>query len=96
MRAPARTTTTAARRGERPLDLTVTEWNLLECLLRHPGQTLTRDQILNAAWSYDSDVQPKMVDVYISYLRGKLRAEDGADPIRTVRGVGYRFETAHV
>ena len=81
-----------ARRGDRPLDLTSTEWNLLECLLRHPGQVLSRQQLLDYVWSYERDVQPSMVDVYISYLRRKLNAGDRRDPIRTVRGIGYRLE----
>lgn len=82
----------SARRGDRTLDLTTTEWNLLECLMRHPGQTLTRQQILDYVWSYERDVQPTMVDVYISYLRRKLNVPGRPDPIQTVRGVGYRLE----
>lgn len=82
----------SARRSERTLDLTATEWNLLECLMRHPGQTLTRQQILDYVWSYERDVQPTMVDVYISYLRRKLNVPGRPDPIQTVRGVGYRLE----
>jgi len=80
------------RRGEHPLDLTATEWNLLECLVRHPGQALTRQQILDYVWSYENDVQPSMVEVYISYLRHKLNQPGKRDPIQTVRGVGYRLE----
>jgi two-component system OmpR family response regulator len=82
----------AARRGNTPLDLTVTEWNLLECLLRHPGQVLTRQQILDYVWSYQNEVQPSMVEVYVSYLRKKLDQPGRRDPIQTVRGVGYRLE----
>jgi DNA-binding response OmpR family regulator len=82
----------SARRCDRPLDLTATEWNLLEFLLRHSGQTLTRQQILDHVWSYERDVQVTMVDVYISYLRRKLRVPGLPDPIATVRGVGYRLE----
>ncbi|MBL8055727.1 MAG: response regulator transcription factor [Anaerolineales bacterium] len=81
-----------ARRAEQPLDLTSTEWNLLEYLMRHPGQTLTRQQILDYVWSYERDVQPTLVDVYVSYLRRKLSAAGRPDPIQTVRGVGYRLE----
>jgi two-component system OmpR family response regulator len=81
-----------ARRGERPLDLTTTEWNLLEYLVRHPNQVLTRQQILDYVWSYERDVQPSMVDVYVSYLRQKLNVPGKADPIQTVRGMGYRLE----
>lgn len=86
----------AARRGDQALDLTATEWNLLECLLRHPGQVLTRQQILDYVWPYDSAVQPTLVDVYISYLRRKLDVRGRANPIETVRGVGYRLEVGHV
>ena len=85
-----------ARRGEKALDLTNTEWNLLECLMRHPGQALTREQILDHVWSYESSVQLTMVDVYISYLRRKLNVPGRADPIQTVRGVGYRLDLDHV
>jgi DNA-binding response OmpR family regulator len=85
-----------ARRGNVSLDLTATEWNLLECFLRHPGQALTRQQILGHVWSYASDVQPTMVDVYISYLRRKLALPGRRDPIDTVRGTGYRFNPEHV
>jgi DNA-binding response OmpR family regulator len=85
-----------ARRGDRALELTATEWNLLECLLRHPGQALTRPQILDYVWSYEADVLPTMVDVYISYLRRKLQVPGRPDPIQTVRGVGYRWRTADV
>jgi two-component system OmpR family response regulator len=85
-----------ARRGDRTLDLTNTEWNLLECLIRHPGQALTREQILDYVWSYETDVQPTMVDVYISYLRRKLNQPGRSDPIQTVRGVGYRLEPENV
>lgn len=84
-----------ARRGAQVLDLTTTEWNLLECLMRHPGQTLTRQQILDYVWSFDSAVQLTMVDVYISYLRRKLNLPGRRDPIETVRGVGYRLEADH-
>jgi two-component system, OmpR family, response regulator len=81
-----------ARYAERPLDLTPTEWNLLECLMRHPGQTLTRQQILDYVWPYDSEVQPTIVDVYISYLRRKLDLPGRHNPVETVRGLGYRLK----
>lgn len=81
-----------ARRGEQSLDLTKREWNLLECFMRHPGQALSRQQILDYVWSYETDVQTTMVDVYISYLRRKLDMPGHRDPIHTVRGVGYRLE----
>jgi DNA-binding response OmpR family regulator len=81
--------THTARRGDRPLDLTPKEWLLLECLMRRPGQVLTRENILDYVWSFERDVQPTMVDVYISYLRGKLNLRGMKDPIETRRGIGY-------
>ena len=53
---------------------------------------LTRRQILDYVWSYENDVQESLVDVYISYLRQKINIESMADPIQTVRGVGYRMD----
>lgn len=81
-----------ACRNETSLDLSATEWKLLEYLMRHPGQALTRPQILDYVWSFESDVQQTMVDVYISYLRAKLRQPGRHDPVETVRGVGYRLK----
>jgi DNA-binding response OmpR family regulator len=83
-----------AQLGERLLELTPTEWHLLECLMRHPGQALTRQQLLDHVWSYDWGVQITIVDVYISYLRRKLAAAGERDLIQTVRGVGYRLAPA--
>jgi two-component system OmpR family response regulator len=83
------------RRGEQVIDLSKTEWDLLEFLLRHPKQTLTRQAILDYVWSYDCTVRPDLVDVYVSYLRKKLNQPGKADPIVTVRGVGYRLDTDH-
>lgn len=84
--------THTARRGDQSLILTPREWSLLEYLMRHPGQVLTRQNILDYVWSYESDVQPTMVDVYISYLRDKLRRPGLKDPIHTRRGIGYFLE----
>jgi DNA-binding response OmpR family regulator len=89
------TRTHTARRGDSPLDLTRTEWNLLECFMRHPGQTLSRQFLLDYVWSYAAEVQPSMVDVYVSYLRAKLRRSRMKDPIRTQRGFGYSLDQAH-
>jgi two-component system OmpR family response regulator len=86
----------SARRGDAVLDLTATEWNLLECLIRHPGQSLSRQQILDYVWSYERNVQTTMVDVYVSYLRRKLNQPGRPDPIQTVRGVGYRLDVTGV
>jgi DNA-binding response OmpR family regulator len=66
------------------------EFSLLECFLRHPGQALTRDQLLDAAWPYGVAVTPNTVDAYVHLLREKLGPAGGAR-IRTERGVGYRL-----
>lgn len=86
------TRTRTARRAEKSLDLTKTEWTLLECLMRHPGQTLSRQFIMDYVWSYEGKVQSTMVDVYISYLRNKLSMPKHKDPIKTKRGVGYYLD----
>ena len=78
--------------ADRPVDLSPREFSLLECLLRHPGQTLTRDQLLDQAWPFGVAVTPNAVDAYIHYLRDKL-GEAGRQ-IETVRGVGYRLADA--
>ena len=75
---------------ERPVDLSRREFSLLECLLRHRGQVLSRDQLLHHAWPYDAEVEPGIVDTYVYFLRRKLGAI-GGDRIETVRGVGYRM-----
>lgn len=82
----------SARRGDQVLNLTPKEWGLLEYLMRHPGQSLTRQNILDYVWSYENEVQPTLVDVYISYLREKLHQPGLKDPIQTRRGVGYYLE----
>jgi two-component system OmpR family response regulator len=84
-----------ARRGENNLELTKTEWALLEYLMRHPNQVLTQTNILEYVWSFEKDIQASMVAVYISYLRGKLNTVGKRDPIETVRGVGYRLVAAY-
>src|SRR6478736_4058110 len=68
-------TTRRVRAGRREVDLSPREFSLLECLLRHPGQTLTRDQLLDQAWPFSVAVTPNAVDAYIHYLRTKLAAE---------------------
>jgi two-component system response regulator MprA len=81
--------TREARRGEMPLPLTVTEFNLLHMLLRHPRQVLERRQILNDVWGYDFGGDDNVLEIYIGYLRKKLEAEGGPRLIQTVRGIGY-------
>ena len=81
--------TREAKRGEMTISLTVTEFNLLHLLLRHPRQVLERRQILNDVWGYDFGGDDNVLEIYIGYLRKKLEAEGGARIIQTVRGVGY-------
>jgi len=78
--------------GGRPVELSPREFSLLECLLRHPGQSLSRDQLLDQAWPFSVAVTPNAVDAYVHYLRGKLG--DEGRWIETVRGVGYRMADA--
>jgi DNA-binding response OmpR family regulator len=82
-------TSRQVRRGEEDIALTPREFALLEMLVRHRGRVLTRDQILERVWGYDADPQGNAVELYVHYLRRKLRPAEGPSPIRTVRGVGY-------
>jgi two-component system alkaline phosphatase synthesis response regulator PhoP len=77
--------------GDQPLALTTKEFDLLAHLVAHPGQIFTRHQLLARIWGYDYDGTDRTVDVHVSWLRTKLRALDGHDYFRTVRGVGYAF-----
>ncbi|MGZ8765666.1 MAG: response regulator transcription factor [Acidimicrobiia bacterium] len=81
--------TREVRRGEREIELTRTEFLLLELLLRNPKRVLTRELILERVWGYDFETSSNSLDVYIGYLRRKT--EGGGEPrlIQTVRGVGY-------
>ena len=69
------------------IDLTAREFTMLEVLIRHAGQVLSRQQLLSHVWGYDYDPGSNVVDVYVGYLRKKL----GPDSIETVRGMGYRL-----
>jgi DNA-binding response OmpR family regulator len=77
----------------RPVELTLREFSLLECLLRHPGHALSRDQLLDMAWPFGVAVTPNTVDAFITFLRRKLGPQ-GAARIETVRGIGYRMVDA--
>ena len=79
-----------AWRGDRVIELSNREFTLLEYLLRHPNQVLSRTQILFAVWDYEADPSSNVVDVYIRYLRRKLGEPS---PITTMRGAGYRYES---
>ena len=81
-------------RGEEPVALSSTEFELLVHLLRNHGRVVSREEILAAVWGYQHDPATNIVDVYIGYLRRKLRRPDSPAPIHTVRSVGYRFGRA--
>ncbi len=81
--------TREVRRGERPVNLTAKEFDLLELFLRHPRQVLTRDSIYEQVWDYDFGGESNIIEVYIRYLRSKLEAEGEPRLLQTVRGVGY-------
>jgi DNA-binding response OmpR family regulator len=82
------------RRVERagmPITLSAREFDLLAYFMRHPGQVLSKQQILSAVWGYDFDPGTNVVEVYVGYLRRKLAAYGGPAPIETLRSVGYRL-----
>jgi len=81
--------TREVRRGQRPIELTRTEFLLLELFLRNPRQVLPREVIFDRVWGYDFGLNSNSLEVYIGYLRRKT--EQGGEPrlIHTVRGVGY-------
>jgi two-component system OmpR family response regulator len=79
------------RRGADVIALSAKEFAILETLMRHAGEVLSRYQLLEQAWDRDYDNRSNIVDVYISYLREKIDRPYGSHSIETVRGVGYRF-----
>jgi DNA-binding response OmpR family regulator len=82
------------QRDGRRIDLSPREYALLEYLLRHAGQVLSRTQILEGVWGYESDVTSNLVDAYIHNLREKIDRGAGPKLLHTVRGVGYALRTA--
>lgn len=80
-----------ARREGRIIELTAKEFALLELLMRHPGQVLSRAQIRDQVWRYDVDALSNVVDNYIYYVREKVDRGFGRPLIKTVRGVGYKI-----
>jgi two-component system OmpR family response regulator len=80
-----------AWRGEAELKLSAREFALLELLMRRPGETLTRLQILEGGWDMAFESRSNIVDVYMRYLREKIDRPFGRESIETVRGVGYRL-----
>lgn len=88
-----KTTTYEVRRGDELIKLSSKEYALLEYLMRHPNQVLTKEQIINHIWDYDADVLPNTIEVYIGYLRNKIDRPYSGKPalIQTVRGFGYKI-----
>jgi two-component system response regulator MprA len=83
------TRTREVRRGEREIELTRTEFLLLELFLRNPRQVLTRALIFERVWGYDFGPTSNALEVYVGYLRRKLEADGESRLIQTIRGVGY-------
>ena len=76
-------------RGEREIQLTAKEFDLLHLFMRHPNQVLTREMIYEHIWEYDFGGESNIIEVYVRYLRTKLETDDKPRLIQTVRGVGY-------
>jgi two-component system, OmpR family, response regulator len=85
--------THVARRGDCEIPLSPKEYSLLQELMRHPGQPLTRVHLIAHVWDFAFDAASNVVDVYIGYLRDKVDRPFGVQSIETVRGVGYRIGT---
>ena len=81
-----------ATRDGKMIELTAKEFALLEYLMRHPGQVLTRTQIIDHVWQYDSEALSNVVDIYIHYLRDKIDRGFSHPMLKTMRGVGYKIE----
>lgn len=85
------TTNYQVKRGNREIRLSSKEYSLLECLVRHTGQILNKDQIIQYVWSYESDILPNTVEVYIRNLRQKIDQPFKKKLIQTIRGFGYKI-----
>jgi two-component system response regulator MprA/two-component system response regulator TrcR len=83
------TATREVRRGEREINLTAREFELLEFMARNPRRVLSRDLLLSRVWEQEAGLATNVVDVYVSHLRKKVDPEDEARLIQTVWGVGY-------
>lgn len=85
------TTTREVKRGTRSIELTKTEYNLLELLMRNAGRIVQREQIIEAVWGYGADVESATLDTFVHLVRRKVDATGEPKLIHTVRGVGYTF-----
>jgi len=77
-------------RADTPIDLSRKEYAILEALMRHAGDVLSRFELLEQVWGYDYENRSNIVEVYIRYLREKIDRPFGRNTLQTVRGVGYR------
>jgi two-component system OmpR family response regulator len=82
-------------RGQREISLQPTEFRLLEFLMRHAGQVVTRTMLLESVWEFHFDPKTNIVETHISRLRAKLNQDEEADVLRTVRGAGYVLDDTH-
>jgi DNA-binding response OmpR family regulator len=78
-------------RGKKKISLSSKQYALLESLMRHPGQILTKEQLISHVWSYESDILPNTVEVYIRNLRQKIDKDYQVKLIKTIRGFGYKI-----
>ncbi|MEK7572122.1 MAG: response regulator transcription factor [Patescibacteria group bacterium] len=85
------TLTFEVKRGNKQVQLSGKEFALLEFLLRHIDQTLTKEKIISHVWNYEADILPNTVEVYIGYLRNKIDKDFDTKLIQTVRGFGYKL-----
>jgi DNA-binding response OmpR family regulator len=89
------TTSYEVHRGSESIKLSHKEFILLEYLMHHPGQVITKDMIINHVWDQDADILPNTIEVYIGYLRNKIDRPfpKSASLLHTVRGFGYKLST---
>ncbi len=86
------TITYSVKREDATIHLSSKEFSLLEYLMRHPNQIVTKEQIISHVWDYDADILPNTVEVYVGYLRNKIdKPFKSANLIQTVRGFGYKI-----
>jgi two-component system OmpR family response regulator len=86
--------TRRVRRGDRDIPLSTKEFQLLEVFMRHPGEVLSRYQLLEGAWDMGYEHRSNVIDVYVRYLREKVDRPFGVETLETVRGAGYRLRAA--
>ena len=80
-----------ARLGGRPLELTAREWSVLEYMVMHPREVVSKERLLQAISTWDAQITPNAIEVYVCRLRSKL--EPGGVRLRTIRGLGYQLDT---